>query len=66
MTEAVGKQITQLRLKGLGYKSIGIVVGTSRENVRYFCKTHNRFDNSVRRYLSPGIKHFSVRENQYG
>ena len=24
----------------LGYKSIAIVVGTSRENVRYYCKTH--------------------------
>ena len=40
MTEAMVRQITQLRMKGLGYKSIGIVVGTSRENVRYFCKTH--------------------------
>ncbi|SCY51344.1 hypothetical protein [Butyrivibrio sp. INlla14] len=40
MTEAMARQITQLRMKGLGYKSIGIVVGTSRENVRYFCKTH--------------------------
>ena len=34
------KQITSLRLKGLGYKSIAVVVGTSKENVRYFCKTH--------------------------
>ena len=40
MTEAMARQITQLRMKGLGYKSIGVVVGTSRENVRYFCKTH--------------------------
>ncbi len=40
MTEAMARQIMQLRMKGLGYKSIGIVVGTSRENVRYFCKTH--------------------------
>lgn len=40
MTEAMQKQITQLRLKGLGYKSIATVVGTSKENVRYFCKTH--------------------------
>ena len=36
----MARQITQLRMKGLGYKSIGILVGTSRENVRYFCKTH--------------------------
>ncbi|WP_051526055.1 hypothetical protein [Butyrivibrio proteoclasticus] len=40
MTQEMGRQITSLRLKGLGYKSIAIVVGTSRENVRYFCKTH--------------------------
>ena len=40
MTKEMGNQITSLRLKGLGYKSIAIVVGTSRENVRYYCKTH--------------------------
>jgi len=40
MTEAMQKQITQLRLKGLGYKTIATVIGTSKENVRYFCKTH--------------------------
>lgn len=40
MTEAMRRQITELRLKGLGYKSIGIVVGTSKENVRYYCKAH--------------------------
>ena len=27
-------------IKGLGYKSIAIVVGTSRDNVRYYCRTH--------------------------
>ncbi len=41
MTQEMGRQITSLRLKGLGYKSIAIVVGTSRENVRYYCKTHD-------------------------
>ena len=40
MRPEITKQITNLRLKGLGYKSIAIVVGTSKENVRYFCKTH--------------------------
>ena len=40
MTKEMGKQITSLRLKGLGYRSIAIVVGTSKENVRYYCKTH--------------------------
>ena len=40
MRPEIAKQITNLRLKGLEYKSIAIVVGTSKENVRYFCKTH--------------------------
>lgn len=40
MTETMGKQIIQLRLKGLGYQTIGTIVGTSKENVRYYCKTH--------------------------
>ncbi len=40
MTKEMAEQIEELRLKGLGYKSIGLVVGTSRENVRYYCKTH--------------------------
>ena len=41
MTKEMAEEITKLRLKGLGYKSIAIVVGTSRENVRYYCKTHD-------------------------
>ena len=40
MNAEMVRQITELRHKGLGYKSIAIVVGTSRENVRYYCKTH--------------------------
>lgn len=40
MRPEIAKQITSLRLRGLGYKSIAVVVGTSKENVRYFCKTH--------------------------
>lgn len=40
MRPEIAKQITSLRLKGLGYKSIAVVVGTSKENMRYFCKTH--------------------------
>ena len=40
MRPEIAKQITNLRLKGLGYKSIAVVVGTSKENVRYYCKTH--------------------------
>ena len=40
MTEAIGNQITQQRCKGLGYKSIALVLDISRENVRYFCKKH--------------------------
>ena len=40
MNAEMARQITELRHKGLGYKSIAIVVGTSCENVRYYCKTH--------------------------
>lgn len=40
MRKEIGEQITSLRLKGLGYKSIALVLGISRENVRYYCKTH--------------------------
>ena len=40
MNAEMARQITELRHKGLGYMSIAIVVGTSRENVRYYCKTH--------------------------
>ena len=40
MTKEMEKQIKELRQKGLGYKSIGLVVGTSKETVRYYCKTH--------------------------
>ena len=36
--EAMARQIAQLRMKELGYKSIGIVVGTSRENIPSRCK----------------------------
>lgn len=38
MRPEIAKQITSLRLRGLGYKSIAVVVGTSKENVRYFVK----------------------------
>jgi len=40
MNAEMARQITELRHKGLGYNSIAIVVGTSRENVRYYC-SHN-------------------------
>jgi hypothetical protein len=40
MNETMERQIRQLRLKGLGYKSIGLAVGTSKENVRYYCGKH--------------------------
>ena len=40
MTQEMQKQIEELRLKGLGYKSVATVVGTTKENVRYYCKTH--------------------------
>ena len=40
MNETMERQIRQLRLKGLGYKSIGLAVETSKENVRYYCGKH--------------------------
>ena len=40
MTQAQADQITELRLKGAGYKSIGTVVGLSRDIVRNYCKSH--------------------------
>ena len=40
MRPEMEKQIINLRLKGLGYKAIAVVIGSSKENVRYFCKTH--------------------------
>lgn len=40
MTEAMGKHIRELRIKGLGYQTIAIVVGSTKETVRYYCKTH--------------------------
>ncbi len=41
MTEAQAKQIVEMRLNGIGYKSIGTVVGLSRDIVRNYCKSHN-------------------------
>lgn len=40
MTQAQADRITELRLKGAGYKSIGTVVGLSRDIVRNYCKSH--------------------------
>lgn len=41
MTEAQANQIVELRMKGVGYKSIGTAVGLSRDIVRNYCKSHN-------------------------
>jgi hypothetical protein len=41
MTEAQANQIVEMRIKGVGYKSIGTVVGLSRDIVRNYCKAHN-------------------------
>ncbi|MBR5338086.1 MAG: RNA polymerase subunit sigma-70 [Lachnospiraceae bacterium] len=40
MTVEMGRQITILRLKGLGYRTIADIIGSTRDNVRYYCKTH--------------------------
>jgi hypothetical protein len=41
MTEAQANQIVEMRIKGIGYKSIGTIVGLSRDIVRNYCKSHN-------------------------
>lgn len=41
MTQAQANQIVEMRMKGIGYKSIGAVVGLSRDIVRNYCKSHN-------------------------
>lgn len=38
MTETEKQQINEFRLKGLGYKAIGIALGLSRDSVRSYCK----------------------------
>lgn len=40
MTKAQADQIRELRLKGTGYRSIGTVVGLSRDIVRNYCRSH--------------------------
>lgn len=41
MTDEQKQKITELRLKGMGYKAIAHIVGdVSREGVRYYCRTH--------------------------
>lgn len=41
MTQAQANQITKMRLKGVGYRAIGMAVGLSRDIVRNYCKSHN-------------------------
>ncbi|SFS05828.1 hypothetical protein SAMN05661086_03488 [Anaeromicropila populeti] len=38
MTASQEKQIRELRMRGIGYRAIGSVVGVSRDIVRNFCK----------------------------
>lgn len=40
MTDFQMKQIREFRMKGVGYRAIGSVVGLSRDVVRNYCKTH--------------------------
>ena len=40
MTGRQQNQIYQLRIRGLGYKTIGKALDLPAENVRYYCKTH--------------------------
>lgn len=41
MTDFQAKQIRELRMRGVGYRSIASVVGLSRDIVRNYCKTHD-------------------------
>lgn len=38
MTDNQAKQIRELRMKGVGYRSIASVVGLTRDVIRNFCK----------------------------
>lgn len=38
MTDTQAKEIRELRIKGIGYRSISYVVGLSRDIVRNYCK----------------------------
>ena len=39
MTEFQAEQIENLRKQGVGYRSIGTIVGLSRDTVRNYCKS---------------------------
>lgn len=39
MTEQQAKQIREMREQGIGYRSIGLMVGLSRDIVRNYCKS---------------------------
>ena len=41
MTDAQAKQINEMRMRGMGYKAIGMAIGLSRDIVRNYCKRHN-------------------------
>ena len=41
MTDTQAKQINEMRMKGMGYKAIGMAIGLSRDIVRNYCKRHN-------------------------
>ena len=39
MTDAQAKQINEMRMRGMGYKAIGMAIGLSRDIVRNYCKS---------------------------
>ncbi len=41
MTESQRCQIVAMRKEGVGYHSIGVAIGLSRDIVRNYCKSHN-------------------------
>lgn len=46
MTEETKKEITKLRLDGVGYKGIAATLGISRDGVRSFCKRNGLYGDS--------------------
>lgn len=45
MTDYERQQIYELRMKGLGYKAIGNILGLTRDSVRSFCKRNSLIGN---------------------
>ena len=64
MTDEQKQKITELRLKGMGYKAIAHIVGdVTREGVRYYEPTSNGSEAAFRKYLEE-LKKIDERNNK--